>query len=132
MKSLTCKKHVGLFLFKSPSLFNFRLESTMKTTSALLLFGVGLTGLQACVNPPVACFTNDKNDTVRANFQVEFFSCSTDTETHHWDFGDSTNADNAGTAIKHTYKKAGDYTVTLEVRNGSKTDVVTHNMTVLP
>lgn len=104
----------------------------MRTIALLATIALSISSLQSCVNAPTACFTNDKNDTVRANFQIEFFSCSTDTETHHWDFGDSTNANNAGTAIKHTYKKAGEYTVKLEVRNGSKTDMVTHNIEVLP
>lgn len=91
--------------------------------------------MPSCINDPVACFTTDKaehNDTVQENLKIEFFSCSTDTETHDWDFGDSTVAKNAGTAIQHIYEHAGKYTVTLKVRNASKTDQTTRLITVIP
>jgi PKD repeat protein len=104
----------------------------MKTLAFIFLSFCGLALLPACVDPPMACFTNDTDDTGKVNIQIEFFSCSNDTETHHWDFGDSTVIENAGTAIKHAYKKEGTYTVTLSVRNGNKTDVATRQLVIMP
>jgi PKD repeat protein len=89
----------------------------------------------SCVEQPSACFTTDRQDegdSVKVLTEIEFFSCSNDTETHHWDFGDSSSVNNAGTAIKHTYKKTGTYNVNLEVRNGTKTDATSHPVYVIP
>jgi PKD repeat protein len=122
---------MGFFIavLENPAYFRI---SAMKLFSSLIIPVAALALVSACVDHPTACFTNDADDTVKVNIQVEFFSCSNDTETHHWDFGDSTVVENAGTAIKHTYKKEGNYTVTLTVRNGTKTDMATRQMVVLP
>ena len=86
----------------------------------------------SCSKTPEACFTADKgNSNTHVNEEIHFDgSCSSDAESHSWDFGDGATA--TGATTKHKYSTQGSYTVKLTVENGSKDRSTSQTMSIEP
>ncbi|MGQ9602422.1 MAG: PKD domain-containing protein [Candidatus Bipolaricaulia bacterium] len=88
---------------------------------ALLIFALILSGC-AGNKPPTASIDSPKDKAELASKVVDFKGTGTDPEkksvTYSWDFGDGTKDTTQNP--KHTYAKAGSYTVTLTVTDDKK------------
>ena len=89
---------------------------------------VALTWIASC-SIPVSVFKYDQSDK-KAPSEVEFKNESSAAKSYEWDFGD--NNTSTDSSPKHTYNKAGKYTVTLRATKGDKQDVSTQVLTVEP
>jgi PKD repeat protein len=89
--------------------------------AVLLIFALLFSGC-AGNKPPTASIDSPKDKAELANKIVEFKGTGTDPEkkpvTYSWDFGDGTKDTTQNP--KHTYAKAGSYTVTLTVTDDKK------------
>lgn len=97
-----------------------------------IILSTGLFLSTGCSKTPEACFTADKGNTnTHINEEIHFDgSCSSDAESHSWDFGDGATA--TGVTTKHKYSTQGSYTVKLTVENGSKDRSTTQTMSIQP
>ena len=92
-----------------------------KSLVGFLVLAVG------CGTQPEACFEVEQDgakltseaDAV-LNKEITFNNCSIDGEEFNWDFGDGTVSTKENPT--HTYTAGGVYTVSLDVKNGSKED----------
>jgi len=85
--------------------------------------------LSACTQEPTACFSTDKNSSVKENEEVQFNAgCSEDALTYNWNFGDGSTAD--GALVKHKYSTEGTYEVTLTALNGGQSNQATARVIV--
>ncbi len=84
----------------------------------------------ACTKKPNACFIlNENKGSAKINEEVKFdATCSENTESHAWNYGNS-NTD-VGVSVKTKYTMPGLYTVTLTAKNGSKSDTETQTINV--
>lgn len=70
-----------------------------------------------------ACFTPDPAPEIDSGDTLLFDASCTLPQTvvsFHWSFGDGTTAE--GSSVEHLFRPGGSYTVTLTVRDGSRTD----------
>lgn len=81
-----------------------------KKISLLLFSAILIFGLNSCVKSPEACFTPSKLE-VDINEEVSFRNCSENAKIYDWSFGDGGFSEEE--SPKHTYTRAGDFTVTL-------------------
>lgn len=85
--------------------------------------------MYTCSQTPVACF-EVLTDNPRAGVPIKFQNCSTFGKGDaFWDFGDSTEVNiNPMPEIEHTFSKQGEYTITLKVALGQKSDEITQSI----
>ena len=86
----------------------------MKTKLFLIITLVVL--FAACKKNPTSCFAVP--DKIVEGEPVDFQNCSTDATDYEWDFGDGTSS--TIDLPTHIYTLAGNYSVSLTVKNGSK------------
>jgi PKD repeat protein len=80
--------------------------------------------LSGCYKTPTACYHSSSTQNVRVNAEIEFDAgCSVQASSYSWNFGDGSTA----TVIrpKHTFTKEGEFSVTLKIKNGPKSDEIT-------
>lgn len=85
--------------------------------------------------PPVASFTHNPTNGIVSIATFSFTDTSTGSITNrHWDFGDGTTTNLAGTTVQHIYNTTGLYTVALTVSGpaGSDTSTEVGAIDVLP
>lgn len=66
---------------------------------------------------PIACFSFSQDTLIKIGDTVKFQNCSENATSYFWDFGDGTTSNDSVT--NHIYTDAGEYTVTLNLDNGS-------------
>ncbi len=78
---------------------------------------------------PTASFTFVSNNNFIAPSEITFSNTSTNAVSFDWNFGDGSDHVTDPNPV-HTYTETGDYTVTLIVTNGSKTDTETASISI--
>lgn len=86
----------------------------------------------AIVDPsPSASFTFLSNNNFTTPSEITFTNTSTNAESFDWNFGDGSDHVTVENPV-HTYAETGNYTVTLTVTKGSKTDQETASIAITP
>jgi PKD repeat protein len=95
----------------------------------IIAFAMGLMLVTGCTKTPVPCFTADNGTTTKINEEVQFDpSCSENSVSFFWEFGDGTTA--SGAPVKHKYENSGTYIVKLTATNKTKSASTTQNIGV--
>ncbi|NLV25689.1 MAG: PKD domain-containing protein [Methanomicrobiales archaeon] len=118
-------------VYSQPGLYSVQLTHGSESYEEKVI-GTDLIEITKAVAAPVASFTAEPL-TGYAPLNVLFTSTSTGSSYNwKWNFGDKKTGQ--GEAITHTYTKAGNYSVTLNVTGpqGSSGDIYTDFITVLP
>jgi PKD repeat protein len=106
----------------------------MKTNFNLMtmpILLIGILAITSCIKIPEACYTVDKGKTAKVNEEVQFdATCSKNTTTYTWDFGDNTTA--SGVIVKHKFSTAKTYSIKLTIANSKSTVVNTQDLQILP
>jgi PKD repeat protein len=105
----------------------------MKKHSTIIigLFSIGVFFISSCTKTPTPCFSVDKGGVVKTNEEVQFDgSCSSNTTSYTWDFGDGTSA--TGNPVKHKYSTAATYAIKLTATNKKKSKTLVQDVTINP
>jgi PKD repeat protein len=96
-----------------------------------LAFAMGLIFATGCTKSPVPCFTADNGNNTKTNEEVQFDpSCSQNSISFFWEFGDGTSA--SGAPVKHKYENPGTYIVKLTASNKKKSTSTSQNIGITP
>src|SRR4051812_23320141 len=100
----------------------------VKKFGLLICIAIVAWTFSACKKAPLACFTIDK-PTAAAQTPIVFdASCSKNAKTFTWlDFGTIVTGDRTSPKITMVYYTPGTYTIKLQVMNGGKEDIISHD-----
>ncbi len=95
----------------------------------LAFITIATSTLFACTKTPTPCFSVDKGKPTKVNEEIQFdASCSKNTSTYTWDFGDG--ATGTGVSIKHKYTLDKTYNVKLTATNKKKTEIIAQDLVI--
>lgn len=91
----------------------------MKARLNYIVYSVGIicvVGILSCRKNPRSCFDVSAQE-INVGESVDFFNCSENAKSFLWIFGDGDSLSSNNLQISHSYKSAGEYTVTLQSYN---------------
>lgn len=97
----------------------------------MLLFAIAF-AFTSCKKEPTACFATDKSTAAVNSPIVCDASCSKEAGKYMWFAvtGGSLSGNASSSTETYTFSSPGTYTIKLEVTNGKKSNIITHDVTI--